>query len=582
VDRWVRTPFLSGLATAVLAISAIYFAEPVLAPLAAAGILSIVLGGAVKRVERLGFGSLRLGRVAAVLVVALGITGAFAGMGWIVASEGSELATHLPEYRRNLHARARAPIDALESAMRQVRNGSAAGAPEAPHRVELLPSDGKLVGFVAGWAGSLASIAASAGIVVVLLIFLLIERDDLRDRLLRVAGRGELRLTGSALGEASERVARYLRALALLNCGHGLAVGIGLAVLGVPGALLFGLLAALLRFVPYAGPLIAACAPLALSVAVFDDWTRVLWVASFLGALEIISNNFVEPHLIGARVGLSPFAVILSAIFWAWLWGPIGLVLATPLTVCVVVMGRHLPGLETLSILLGDSQVLQPFERIYERLLARDLESASTVVAAENREQSAPATWDHALVPVLRLLEHDRRTQALESDDVTYVREAFDVWIAELTEAPLADAAAATQPAPILCAPAGAFADEIVSAGLARMLESRGLPARSLVHLLTSELVEAAAREGGGIVCLSALDSRAAPVRHLLRRLTQSAPLLRIVVGLWGVDAARAAELRSSLGDSPGVELVTTLEEAVELLWSRSRLQPPSTVRAAS
>jgi predicted PurR-regulated permease PerM len=580
LDRWIRTPFLSALATAVLAITAIYFAAPVLAPLAVAVILSVVLGGAVKRVEHLGFGRLRLGRVPSVLVVALGISAAFAGMGWIVASEGSELIRHLPEYRQTLRGKVREPIDAVEQAMGQIRSASAAGAKAAPRHLEIIPGDAKLVGFAAGWVGSIASLAASAGIVVVLLIFLLIEREGLRDRVLRVAGRGELRLTGSALGEASERVARYLRALALLNCGHGLAVGAGLALLGVPGALLFGLLAGVLRFIPYVGPLIAACAPIALSVAVFDGWSTVLWVSLFLGALELVSNNFVEPWLYGSSVGLSPFAVILSAIFWAWLWGPIGLVLATPLTVCVVVMGRHVPGLETLSILLGDSQALKPFERIYERLLARDLESAAALIAEQNRDQPAIETWDRTLIPALRLLERDRQTRDLESDDLAFAREAFDVWIAELTETPPAESSPSAE-APVLFAPAGAFADEIVSAGLARVLVAKGIAAHSFGRLLASELVEAVSREGGAVLCLSALDSRAAPVRHLLRRLRASAPGLRILVGFWGEDATRLSELRASLGSEAGVELVTTLEEAVESLGRLARLEPKPALRAA-
>ena len=563
MDRWLRTPFLSYLSTTLLVVAAIYFARPVLAPLAVAGLLSVVLGGAVSRVEHLGLGRLRLGRVASVLVVAAGISAAFGAMAWIVANEGSELAKQLPEYQRTLYHKIREPIDALESIVRQVRTVSAPGAGAKPATLELVPRDAELVGVVAGWVGSIASLATTAGIVVVLLIFLLIEREGLRDRVLRVVGRGELRLTGSTLREASERVARYLRRLTLLNCGHGLAVGTGLALIGLPGALLFGLLAGLLRFVPYAGPLLAACAPLALSVAAFDGWTIFVWVGLFLGALELVSNNVVEPWLYGKSVGLSPFAVILSAIFWAWLWGPIGLVLATPLTVCVVVMGRHVPGLETLSILLSDSQALEPSERVYERLMARDLESATMLVAEQNREHAAVATWDRTLIPALHLLERDRQTRDLEGEELFFAREAFDSWIADLAESPATVASTGVE---ILCVPAAAFADEIVVAGLARLLECGGLASRALARLPTAELVELVSRDREAILCLSALDSRTAPVRHLVRRLRASAPQRRIVVGFWGEDAARISELRTSLASDAGIELVSTLEEAVALL----------------
>ena len=581
MERWFRTPFPSALATAVLAVAALYFAEPVLAPLAVAGLLSVVLGGAVKRVERLGFGRVRLGRVASVLVVAVAISAGFVGMGWIVANEGSDLAKRLPEYRRTLLARVREPIDRFESTARQMRDMAAPeAAKDRPRQVEIVDGDSELMSFAAGWAGSVASLAATAGIVVVLLIFLLIERDDLRDRVLRVAGRGDLRLTGSALREASERVARYLRALALLNCGHGIAVGAGLALIGLPGALLFGLLAALLRFIPYAGPLIAACAPLLLSVAVFNDWTMVLWVGLFLGGLEVVSNNFLEPWLFGTSVGLSPFAVILSAVFWAWLWGPIGLVLATPLTVCLVVVGRHVPGLETLAILLGDSQALQPFERIYERLVARDLESAVALVAEQNRESSAVETWDRALIPALRLLERDRLTRELEGEDLAHAREAFDLWTGELPEPP-ALAPAAGRAVQIVCVPAGAFADEIVSAALTRLLESRGVASRATVRLLTSELVETIASEGAAVVCLSALDSRTAPVRYLVKRLQTSCPGVRIVIGFWGEDAARVAQLRDSLAGGASLDVLTTLGAALDLLADRAALNRQLTASAA-
>jgi predicted PurR-regulated permease PerM len=578
LDPRTRSLLPSSIATAVLAVAGLHFAEPVLAPLAAAGILSVVLGGAVQRVERFGFGRVRLGRIASVLVVAVGITAVFAGIGWIVANEGSELTTHLPEYRQTLREKIRGPVDAFDRAMRQIRSRSGSPSEARAHPAELVPTDSELVGFVAGWAGSIVSIGATAGIVVVLLIFLLIEREDLRNRVLRVAGRGDLRTTGSWLGEASERVARYLRALALLNCGHGLAVGVGLALLGVPGALLFGLLAAVLRFVPYAGPLVAACAPLALSAAVFDGWSMVLWVALFLGALELVSNNLVEPWLYGASVGLSPFAVILSAIFWGWLWGPVGLVLATPLTVCVVVMGRQIPGLETISILLSDSVPLHPFERLYERLLARDPESAQALIAELSEEEAPTALWDGTWIPALRLLERDRRSGAIEDEDLALVRATFDGWRLDDAKARSPLAPSPSSGKPVLCIAGEGFADEILSAALAHLLAGCGVPARSPA----SETVDAAARGNATVLCISALDPSAVSLGPLLRRLRERTPPPRVVVGFWGADAARLRVLRASLGaDGNGAELVGTLHEAIARLGGVSRLPSASAVPAS-
>lgn len=567
MDRWLRTSFLYNAAATMLVIAALYLAEQILAPLAVAVLLSIVLSGAVTRVEGLGLGRFRLGRIAAVLVVAVGISAAIAGTGWIVVNEGSALAEQAPTYQRTLQNKVREPIEGIRRIMRQVRKASAAAA--ASDRVaaaatpDLIPRDAEIVGFAAGWLGSIASFAALAGMVVVLLIFLLIEREDLRDRVLRVMGRGDMRMTGSTLREAADRVTRYLRALALLNLGHGIAVGVGLALIGLPGALLFGLLAGLLRFIPYAGPMTAAITPVVLAVAAFDGWTMALAVAAFLGALELVSNNIVEPWLYGASVGLSPFAVVLSAIFWAWLWGPIGLVLATPLTVCLVVLGRHVPGLESLSVLLSDLQALEPSERIYERLLARDLESATSLVAEQNRAQSAVETWDRTLIPALHLLERDRQTRDLDGDELVLAREAFDGWIGELAEPSVAVDAAVRS---VVCVPAAAFADEILASALARLLEADGVASRALARLPTSDLVEAVSRDEAAVLCLSALDSRGAPVRHLVRRLRANAPRRRIVVGFWGEDAARLAQLRESLAAEAGIELVATFAEVVALL----------------
>lgn len=563
MDRWLRTPILPPLATAILVIAAIALARPVLAPLAVAGLLSVVAGGAVTRVERLRFGGLRPGRVGSVLVVVLGIGAIFAVTAWIVAREGSDFAERLPAYQRTLQQKAREPVRALRSAVRQIRNGTASNVAPSPSDLELVPRDSELVGFAAGWVGSIASLATTTGIVFVLLIFLLIERESLRDRILRLFGPDDLRLTGSTLREASERVARYLRALTLLNFGHGLAVGVGLALLGLPGALLFGLLAGLLRFVPYAGPLIAAAAPLAISLAAFDGWTMFVWVALFLATLELVSNNFFEPWLYGSSVGLSPFAVILSAIFWAWLWGPIGLVLATPLTVCLVVLGRHIPAFETMSILLSDIQPLSPGERVYERLLARDLDSATALVTDQVRDQSIVETWDTTLIPALQRLERDRRTHDLDAEDVAFAREAFESWIGDLPDPTDPDAACAGT---IVFLPAAPFGDEIVAAGLARVLECRGFETRSVPRSPTAELVEFANRHEGAVLLLSALDSRTTPIRNLVRRLRVGARQRRILVGFWGIDPARLAERRAAFSDDAGVEIVTSVDEAVRAL----------------
>ncbi|MEZ4282721.1 MAG: AI-2E family transporter [Myxococcota bacterium] len=551
------------MTTTILVVAAIYFARSVLAPLAFALLLSVVLAGAVSRVEHLGFRSWRIGRVAAVLLVSLAISGAFMATGWTVVHQGRQLAQELPEYQRNLAERVREPIDAVDGALRKLRNAPPPGARDPSPALELVPADAELVGLVAGWAGSIASLAATAGVVVVLLIFILIEREDLRDRILRVAGRSELRSTGATLRETSERVEGYIKALTLLNLGHGLAVGIGLALLGLPGALLFGMLSALLRFIPYAGPLIAGSAPLAMALAAFDGWPMVLSVGAYLGALELVSNNFVEPWLYGTRVGLSPFAVVLSAIFWGWIWGPVGLVLATPLTVCLVVMGRHVRGLEKLSILLSDSQPLHPHERIFDRLLARDRDGATALFAEQDRDRSPSQTWDETLMPALRLLECDRRQRGLDEEALAFARESYLLWIAEWTTA--RDEGSPAE-APVFCLPLAAFGDEIASEGLARLLELNGIASRVLPRRFEQAYPEVLARETEAVVVVSALESDPTPIDQLVKRVRRSMPRQQILVGLWAQTSERVEEVRTLTGTESNVTIVTSVAEVVALI----------------
>jgi predicted PurR-regulated permease PerM len=299
-----------------------------------------------------------------VLLVVVALTGGFAGVGWIVGVQGGALAESLPEYRRNALAHLREPLDSLrrlERTAREVRQLTEApvGGPR-PAKVEIVEGSSELVSLARDWAGSLASLLSTAGLVFVLLVFLLIERERLRDRVLQVAAHGDRRAGTSALGEAVGRITQYLRALAFLNVGHGAIVALGLWLLGLPGALLLGLLSALLRFVPYLGPWLAAGLALVVALASSEGWTVPLGVGLLFVALELVSNNVLEPWLYGASVGISPFAHVLATLFWGWLWGPLGLVLATPLTACLVAFGRYVPSLEPLAILLGDDTSTLP------------------------------------------------------------------------------------------------------------------------------------------------------------------------------------------------------------------------------
>jgi predicted PurR-regulated permease PerM len=562
VDGPARRPLLSTFASLAIVVAALRFASPVLLPLAAAALLSVVLTPFVRRVERLG-----IGRISAVLCVSLAVTGTLSGMGWILANQGGVLLERAPEYRRNVIDKLRdlrQPLHTVQQAAEQMkeieRQIDPSAKPSPAPKVQLVDGGSGLIALARDWVGSIATPIASAGLAIVMLVFILIEREDLRDRLIRVLGQRDLRLTTSAMGDATQRVTGYLRAYTLLNLGHGLVIGAGLWLFGLPGAPLFGLLSFLLRFVPYLGPWVAASLPIALSVAIFDGWSRPIAVAGFFAAVELLSNNVVEPWLYGSRVGLSPFAVIFSAVFWAWLWGPVGLVLAIPLTVCLVVLGRHVPQLESLSILLGDEPALHPAARLYQRLLARDIDEAEDLLEDEQRERGREASWDEIVLPALRLLEWDRRRGRLGDEQVAFARETLEVLAGELGE-PLAGEGAS-----VLCLPAQEGGDEIVCQALARLLGAAGVAAQASGRLLTAELAERAARDGARVVALSALEPEGGAVRYLAQRVLARCPEVEIVVGAWGEDRPGASALGTRLRGEPRVHVVGSLVEARQRL----------------
>ncbi len=551
-----------SLGVGVVAVTVLYFAKPVLLPLAVAVLLNVVISPAVMRLERIGVGRLRIGRIGSVLMVAAAVGGGFAGVGWIVGVQGGALAEKLPEYRRNALALLREPLDSLrrlERTAREVRELTEAPSrgPE-PSKVEVVDGDSELVGLARSWADSVASLLGTAGLVIVLLVFLLVEREGLRDRVLRVAAPGNLRVSTSALADAVERITQYLRALAIVNFGHGAIVALGLWLFGVPGALLLGLLSAILRFVPYLGPWLAAGLALVIALASSDGWTVPLTVGLFLVALELVSNNVLEPWLYGSSVGLSPFALILSTIFWAWLWGPIGLVLATPLTACVVAFGRYVPSLEPLAILLSDAQALSPAERLYQRLLARDVYEATALVAERTRALDALSAWDEVVLPALGLLERDRQEQRLVPEQLDVARETFELLLSELPE-PEPDGAPPSASA-VLCLPARGGWDETVCAGLARFLSALGVPARAIGHKLSAELAADVAHAGAEWVCISSLASPVGAAQHLVMRIRKRCPGTKVVVGLWGQGAD--ATLQQHSGADGRTYVVSRLVEA--------------------
>jgi hypothetical protein len=368
-------------------------------------------------------------------------------------------------------------------------------------------------------------------------------------------------VTTQALDEAGQRISRYLRAQVMVNASFGLAIGTGLYFIGIPNAVFWGLLAVVLRFLPYIGPWLAAAFPIALSIAVFESWTPPLLTIGLFVVCELVSNNVVEPWLYGASTEISPLAVVVSALFWTWLWGGVGLVLAAPLTVCLAVAGKYLPGLAFLDLLMGDKPSIAPGDRLYQRLLALNEEEACELIEQNAREHSALAAFDDAVLPALRSIEVDFRAGVLSDAGRTEACQILRQIITDLAGPPPAPEAATS---PVLCIPASHEGDELAALMLAQVLAGSGVAATVFSsQLLAGECVEKAAELAPSIVCISSLPPVSTiAARALCKRLRARLPSARIVVGLWQPEGAEFTARRDRLGKAGADETYPDLRRA--------------------
>src|SRR6266478_4474808 len=411
-------PYLIG-AFAIPIVAALYWAQAVLIPIAVALLLSFVLGPLVRALQRTGLGSTRGGRVVSVVLVVILVSLVLGGISYVVAQQFVRLSHDLPEYRRNLRQKiadlrgVRKPgaLKEVESTASEVM--SELQKPELPKREPVpLPVTVKNepIGFVP--VPKLLGVVTSAGFVIVLVIFMLIEQRDLRNRLIRWTGHGWLAITTRALRDANDRITRYVLVQTMINLGYGLAIGLGLYVIGIPYVVLWGFLAFALRFVPYIGTLMAALAPVAVSLAVFPGWPRPLLTVGLFLVVETFTYVVAEPFLYRQTLGLSQTALLVAIAFWTWLWGPIGLLLATPLTVCLVVLGKHVPHLGFLTILMENHEpVLRGHVSYYQRLLARDEAEANDIVRVYLERHPPEDVCDDILLPALSRAKRDHDMQ---------------------------------------------------------------------------------------------------------------------------------------------------------------------------
>ena len=572
-----------AFAGCVLVIAVLYWAQAVLVPIALAALLAFMLAPLVTMLQRW------IGRVASVVSV-VALTSALFGLaGWGLFRQATSLIDELPQYRANIHRKVAdlrwigrgGPVDKLQETVDDIKAEMAGpeGDRGTPSRPVVVTSEQVETSWLNGWIGPLVEPLATAGLVVVLVIFMLLERQELRNRLLGVFGTGTLAVTTRALDEATRRVSRYLLMQSLVNLIFGIGVAVGLVAIGVPYALLWAVLAAALRFIPYVGPWIGAGTPLFVSLAAMPGWQPAVLVVALFVVLELFTNLVVEVYLYADAAGVSQVALLIAVAFWTWLWGGLGLLMATPLTVCLVVLGKHVPGLAPIATLMADVPALDAQLSFYQRLLARDYGEAASLIEDHIESQSVETVYDELLLPALAYAERDRLEQRHTTEDerelVAAARElARDAAADARAQARTATGIETTPRERIAGYAVEGDADELALEMLGMLLEATPVaielaPAR----LLSSELVTFLEQGQYGIVCIADLPpSGSSKSRYLVRKLRAALPELVIIVGRWAPPAladespqilleAGANHVGSRLRETR-VELVRLVQEA--------------------
>jgi predicted PurR-regulated permease PerM len=592
-------------------------ARNVLVPLTLAALLSFLLTPVCDWLERR-----HLGRIPSVLLAVSLAFGTLCLVAWTSAVQMTNLVQDLPVYRDNIHAKiesvnhfAKAAVSKITSAVEteEIEEVKAAevirgplGSEESPFSVKVVDPPTNPLEIFRGMFGTMVEVLGTAGIVVVLLIFFLIRREDLRDRFIHLVGKGNATITIPMLEDAAQRVSNYLSMLFIINVSFGASVSLGLFLIGVPNAMLWGILAAVLRFIPYIGPWIAAVMPIALAMAISPGWLVPLLTVGLFIVLELISNNVLEPWLYGKNTGVSTVAVLLAAIFWMWLWGPIGLLLATPLTVCLLVIGKHVPQLAFLDVLLGSDPVFEPHTRVYQRLLAGDTEEAAELLEEHLEEKPLVEVYDELLLPALDTAQRhlhrgeleperhlfvlqsmgellqDRADQFLERGKQDVVEESSSPEDESVAESKLSEDRDTVVPSDlklreVLCIPARTDADEVAARMLTQVLNEQGYFAQNIkLETLTTEMLDLAAKTPADVICISAVSPVAVMhARHICKRLRVRFPRARIVVGLWELegDLEKAIE-RIGCNAAVVVSLAGALSKVLELAPLASPEEP--------
>jgi predicted PurR-regulated permease PerM len=612
------TRSLTTLAGAVVIVAGLYLGRDVLIPVTLAFLLSLVISPLIRLLRRA-----RLGRVPSVILAVLIALGVMLSIGGIIGSQLAELANDLPRYQSTIKRKVdtlqdmtigristvvdsagrdfrREPPPAAQLTVPSVR--PEASQPAKPLPVEVHQPQPSPLEMMKTYLSPVLSPLAHLGIILVVTIFVLLQREDLRDRLIRLFGSSDLHRTTVAMDDAAYRLSRYFLTQVAINAAFGTVIALGLLIIGLPSPILWGIVAGLLRFVPYVGAILGAVLPVALAAAVDPGWSMMIWTAALFLAIEPVIGHIIEPLAYGHSTGMSPVSVVLAAIFWSWIWGPMGLLLSTPLTLCFVVLGRHIDRLEFLDVILGDRPALTPVENFYQRTLAGDPDEAQEQAELLLKDRSLCSYYDEVAVKGLQLAAIDVRRGVVTPPQLERIREAVTDLLEGLQDhsdvepapPPAAQGAArmmrlsnAEQKLPrepgtklpepeeipepwrqdgsILCVSGRGPLDEISAMLLSQILRKHGLGARVVPHQAASRR-EIGTLELAGVrmICVCSVDVQGTPskLRYLLQRLQRRAPELPMLAGIWQEDdpTLRDDELRRSLGAR---FLVSSLREAV-------------------
>jgi predicted PurR-regulated permease PerM len=575
-----------GLISFALIVATLFWLREIFIPLALAILLSFLLAPVAKRIERWG-----LGRAVSVIVSVL-LAGVVVGsIGYTFTGQLADLAGQLPKYRATISkklesirqpdigpfSRAKETISELLDEMENPKNVPTS-SPFISKPSVVVERPASTFDFIRNLLAYVTSALGTGAIVFICVFFFLIERDDIRDRLIYLTGRDRFHTTTQALNDAGKRVSGFLLMQLIVNVTYGIPIAIGLFFIGVPNAALWGLLCAILRFIPYLGPILGAAFPLAISFAAFEGWTQPLLTLGLFLVVEVISNNFIEPFVYSSSTGLSKTAIVVSAIFWAWLWGGIGLLLATPLTVCLAVLGKHIPQLAFLDVLLGSRFAMTPSDQFYQRLLAFREDEAGKVARDFLKTHPPVELCDEVMIPALLHIKTAWHQGYLDERHFEFACDTIDELVADFGSGFQLGADPTSLPCSVLFVPASDAADEAIAHMIAFIIQAGGFRCETLSsETLAGEIISNIGDYPGAQICISAAPPLAQRhARYLVKRLTAVMPEAPVLVAIWGASQDRAKRLEAA----GSLAVVTDARGAVAEIKRRLPLPPQESAPA--